>query len=85
MLNGPDPFARGVAAAVRRLWLKQRPRQDADALLARVLEDLAASRYFLEELEAYVRAMPLVAAPCWRLAEMIAEWNRPRREERRRA
>ena len=81
MLNGADPYARRLAAVARHLWLKQRPRQDAEALLGQVLEDMAAARYSLDDLEAYVHSMPLVAAPCWRLAEMIGEWQRPCRRE----
>jgi len=81
MYNGADPYARRLAVAVRRLWLKQRPRQDAEALLGRVLKDLSAARYSLDDLEAYVHSIPLVAAPYWRLAEMIGEWQRPCRRE----
>jgi hypothetical protein len=78
LLNGEDLHLQRVAELVRRLWTKQRPRQDAEAVLARVLEDLLEERYTLPHLAAYIEAVPLVAAPCRRLAEMIADfavWN----------
>jgi hypothetical protein len=73
LLNGSDPYLQRVAELVRRLWLKQRPREDAEAILAQVLEDLAEGRYALRHLAAYLNALPLVASPCHRLAEMIAD------------
>jgi hypothetical protein len=74
LLNGSDPYLRRVAELVGRLWLKQRPREDAEAVLTQVLEDLLQKRYALPHLAAYVEAVPLVAAPYWRLAEMIADF-----------
>ena len=74
LLNGSDPYLQRVAELVRRLWIKQRPRQDAEAVLAQVLEDLTEGRYALRHLAAYVSALPLVASPCHRLAEMIADY-----------
>ena len=74
LLNGSDPYIQGVAELVGRLWLKQRPREDAEVILAQVLEDLAEGRYALRHLAAYLNALPLVASPCHRLAEMIAEF-----------
>jgi len=74
VLNGNDPFLRRVAELVRRLWVKQRPREDAEAVLAQVIEDLAERRYALRHLTAYLNALPLVATPCDGLAGMIAEY-----------
>jgi len=74
LLNSTDPEVSHMADTVRRLWLKQRPRQDAEALLARVIEDLGKRRYTMSDLDAYLDTMPLVAAPYWKLTEMIAEF-----------
>jgi len=74
LLNGKDPYLRRVAELARRVWIKQRPRQDAEAILTQVLEDLAEERYALRHLAAYVGKVPLVAAPHWRLAEMVADF-----------
>jgi len=83
LLNGEDLYLQRVAELVRRLWIKQRPRQDAEAVLTRVLEDLLEERYTLPHLAAYIEAVPLVAAPCWRLAEMIADIMRGTPKPRR--
>jgi hypothetical protein len=74
LLNGGEPYLQRVAELVRRLWIKQRPREDAEAVLAQVLEDLAEKRYALRHLAGYVSALPLVASPCHGLAEMIADY-----------
>jgi len=75
LLNGSNPYLRRVAELARKVWIKQRPRQDAEAVLTQVLEDLLQERYALPHLAAYVEAVPLVAAPYWRLAEMIADFT----------
>jgi hypothetical protein len=75
LLNGGDPYLRRVAELVRRLWMKQRPREDAEAILAQVLEDLAAERYALGRLAGYIEAVPLVASPCRSLARMIVAYD----------
>ncbi|MCX5677437.1 MAG: hypothetical protein NTX87_20850 [Planctomycetota bacterium] len=72
LLNGGEPYLRRVAELVRRLWIKQRPREDAETILVQVMEDLIEERYALRHLAAYLDALPLVASPCRRLAEMIA-------------
>jgi len=74
LLNSNDLFLRRVAELARRVWFKQRPQQDADAILAQVLEDIAEERYAVRHLAAYVNKVPLVAAPHGRLAEMIADF-----------